>query len=101
VRYLEKMEKYPDVGPKFKPLVIESTGGWHNYSMDYLKSIAGRIASRSNKSNISVWWRGPNNSKAEVTAARAEVTEATATRDRALANWRITSEVLQAAEANF
>jgi hypothetical protein len=44
---------------------------------------------------------GPNNSKAEVTAGRAEVTEATATRDRALADWRITSEVLQAAEANF
>jgi hypothetical protein len=54
VRYLEKMKKYPDLGPKFKPLVIESTGGWHNYSMDYLKSIAGHIASRSNKSNISV-----------------------------------------------
>jgi hypothetical protein len=41
VRYLEKMKKYPDFGPKFKPLVIESTSGWHNYLMDYLKSIAG------------------------------------------------------------
>jgi hypothetical protein len=26
VLYLEKMKKYPDLGPKFKPLVIESTG---------------------------------------------------------------------------
>jgi hypothetical protein len=52
VRYLEKIKKYPHLGPKFKQLVIESTGGWHNYSMDYLKSIAG--ARRSNKSNISV-----------------------------------------------
>jgi hypothetical protein len=43
-------EKYPDLGPKFKPLVIESTAGWHNHSMDHLKS----IASRSNNSNISV-----------------------------------------------
>jgi hypothetical protein len=48
------MKKYPDLCPKFKQFVIESTGGWHNYSMDYLKSIAGHIASRSNKSNISV-----------------------------------------------
>jgi hypothetical protein len=44
---------------------------------------------------------GPTNSKAKITAARAEVTEATATRDRALADWRITTEVLQAAKANF
>jgi hypothetical protein len=24
IRYLGKMKKYPDLGPKFKPLVIES-----------------------------------------------------------------------------
>jgi hypothetical protein len=43
------MKKYPDLGPKFKPLVIESTGGWHGYSMDKLKIMAGHIASRTNK----------------------------------------------------
>jgi hypothetical protein len=47
--YLEKMKKYPDLGPKFKPLVIESTGGCHGYSMDNLKIMAGNIASRTNK----------------------------------------------------
>jgi hypothetical protein len=30
IRYVEKMKKYPDLGPRFKPLVIESSGGWHN-----------------------------------------------------------------------
>jgi hypothetical protein len=54
VRYSEKMKKYPDLGPKFKPLVIESTGGWHGYSMDYLKTMAGHIASRSDKSILTV-----------------------------------------------
>jgi hypothetical protein len=48
------MKKYPDLGPKFKPLVIESTGGWHGYSMDYLKTMAGHIASRSDKSILTV-----------------------------------------------
>jgi hypothetical protein len=49
IRYLDKMKKYPDLGPRFKPLVIESTGGWHKYSLEYLKTIAGHIASRSSK----------------------------------------------------
>jgi hypothetical protein len=49
IRYLEKMKKYPDLGPKFKPLVIKSTGGYHAYSMDNLKIMAGHIASRTNK----------------------------------------------------
>jgi hypothetical protein len=49
IRYLENMKKYPDLGPKFKPLVIESTGGWHGYSMDNLKIMAGHIGSRTNK----------------------------------------------------
>jgi hypothetical protein len=40
------MKKFPDLGPRFKPLVVESTGGWHRYSMDVLKIIAGLIASR-------------------------------------------------------
>jgi hypothetical protein len=50
VRYLEKINFFPDLSPKFKPLVIESTSGWHSYSMDYLKTMAGHIASRSDKS---------------------------------------------------
>jgi hypothetical protein len=54
VRYLEKRKKYPDLGPKFKPLVIESTGGWHNYSMDYLKSIA---ASSTVAGTLLISWR--------------------------------------------
>jgi hypothetical protein len=44
---------------------------------------------------------GTNHSKAEIAAARAEVAEATANRDRALVDWRITAEILQVAEANF
>jgi hypothetical protein len=51
IRYSDKMKKYPDHGPRFKPLVIESTGGWHSYSMDYLKTMASHIACRSNKPN--------------------------------------------------
>jgi hypothetical protein len=43
------MNKYPDLGPKFKPLVIESTGRWHSYSMNYLIPMSGHINSRSNK----------------------------------------------------
>jgi hypothetical protein len=34
-----------------------------------------------------------NNTKAEITAVKAEVMEAVAARDRAMADWRITSEV--------
>jgi hypothetical protein len=43
------MKKYPDLGPRFKPLVIESSGGWHNFSLDYLKTMAAHISSRTNK----------------------------------------------------
>jgi hypothetical protein len=43
------MKKFPDLSPKFKPLVINSTGGWYGYSMDYLKTMAGHIASRSDR----------------------------------------------------
>jgi hypothetical protein len=49
IRYVEKMKKYPDLGPRFKPLVIESSGGWHKYSLDYLKTMAAHISSRTNK----------------------------------------------------
>jgi hypothetical protein len=46
IRYVEKMKKYPDLGPRFKPLVI---GGWHKYFFDYLKTMAAHISSRTNK----------------------------------------------------
>jgi hypothetical protein len=49
IRYEQKMTKYPDLGARFKPLVVESSGGWHPYSFDYLKSIADHISSRMNK----------------------------------------------------
>jgi hypothetical protein len=32
--YVQKMTKYSDLGARFKPLVIESTGRWHPYSFD-------------------------------------------------------------------
>lgn len=54
IRYSMKMKKYPDLGPRFKPLVVESTGGWHRYSMDVLKLIAGHIASRCTAQTSSV-----------------------------------------------
>jgi hypothetical protein len=50
IRYDLKMKKYPDLGPRFKPLVVESTGGWHTYSFEYLKTLAEHIASKTNKS---------------------------------------------------
>ena len=49
IRYVQKMAKYPDLGTRFKPLVIESTGGWHPYSFDYLKTLADHIAAKTNK----------------------------------------------------
>ena len=49
IRYDTKMAKYPDLGSRFKPLVIESTGGWHPYSFDYLKTLADHIAAKTNK----------------------------------------------------
>ena len=54
IRYSMKSKKYPDLGPRFKPLVVESTGGWHRYSMDVLKLIAGHIASRCTTQTSSV-----------------------------------------------
>ena len=54
IRYEEKVEKYPELGARFKPLVIESTGGWHAYSFDYLNSIARHISSRTNKKSRDV-----------------------------------------------
>jgi hypothetical protein len=53
-RYVEKMKKYPDLGPRFKPLVIESIGGWHNYSFDYIRTMAAHISSRTNKHSVIV-----------------------------------------------
>ena len=49
IRYVEKMKKYPALKERFKPLVLESTGGWHPYSFEYLKILAEHIASRSSK----------------------------------------------------
>jgi hypothetical protein len=49
IRYDAKMKKYPDLGPRFKPLVLESTGGWHKLSFNYLRTLADHIASRTNK----------------------------------------------------
>ena len=54
IRYDEKMRKYPDLGSNFKPLVLECTGGWHHYSMGYLKTIANRVSSYSLKSPTQV-----------------------------------------------
>jgi hypothetical protein len=47
IRYNEKMKKYADLGNKMKPLILESTGGWHAYSFEYLKKLADHIASRT------------------------------------------------------
>jgi hypothetical protein len=50
IRYQAKKSKYPDLGSRFKPLILESTGGWHPYSFGYLKTLSEHIASRTNKS---------------------------------------------------
>ena len=50
IRYDAKMKKYPDLGPRFKPLILESTGGWHRYSFNYIRTLADHIAARTNKS---------------------------------------------------
>ena len=47
IRYASKMKKYPELSTRFKPLVIESTGGWHPFSFNYLKTLAEHISSRS------------------------------------------------------
>ena len=41
------MTKYPDLGTRFKPLVVESTGGWHPSSFKYLKQIAELVVAHS------------------------------------------------------
>jgi hypothetical protein len=43
------MKKYPDLGPRFKPLVLDPTGGWHKLSFNYLRTLSDHIASRTNK----------------------------------------------------
>ena len=47
-----KMLKYPDLKSRFKPLVVESTGGWHPFSFKYLKDIADRMAGMSRLSAV-------------------------------------------------
>ena len=47
IRYDFKMTKYPDLGTRFKPLVLESTGGWHPSSFKYLKQIAELVVAHS------------------------------------------------------
>jgi hypothetical protein len=46
IRYEAKVGKYPELGRRFKPLVVEATGGWHRYSFDYLKLLAEHISTR-------------------------------------------------------
>ena len=47
IRYDFKMTKYHDQGTSFKPLVLESTGGWHHSSFKYLKQIAELVVAHS------------------------------------------------------
>lgn len=49
IRFVEKKTKYADLGERMKLLVVENTGGWHPYSIDYLKKMAEDIAARSLK----------------------------------------------------
>jgi hypothetical protein len=51
--YEAKISKYPELGRRFKPLVVEATGGRHRYSFDYLKILAEHISTRTNKSSKS------------------------------------------------
>jgi hypothetical protein len=53
IRYEAKVGKYPELGKRFKPLVVEATGGWHRFSFDYLKLLAEHISTRTNKSSKS------------------------------------------------
>jgi hypothetical protein len=46
------MAKDPDLGSRFKPLVIESTGGLHPYSFRFLKEIAAHFAARTNRNVV-------------------------------------------------
>ena len=54
IRFDEKMRKYQALGANFKPLILECTGGWHRFSMDYLKTIANRVSSYSFKTPTQV-----------------------------------------------
>ena len=47
IRFHSKKMKYKDLKENFKPLVVESTGGWHPFSLDYLTTVSEHIASRS------------------------------------------------------
>ena len=46
-RFKGKKNKYAELGDKMKPLVIESSGGWHRYSMGYLDTMANAISAHS------------------------------------------------------
>jgi hypothetical protein len=46
------MGKYPELGRRFKPFVVEATGGWHRYSFDYLKLLASCTVLFDQKSKI-------------------------------------------------
>jgi len=50
IRYDKKIKKYPQLGSNFKPLILESTGGWHPYSFNTLKELAYKMATNSGKS---------------------------------------------------
>ena len=54
IRYDTKVAKYPNLGRKFKPLVVECTGGWHPQSFVFLKAVANRIAGTSMKSTTDI-----------------------------------------------
>jgi Reverse transcriptase (RNA-dependent DNA polymerase) len=72
IRYDEKMKKYPDLGALFKPLVVESTGGWHAYSFDYLTKISEHIVARTG-----VFARDALNSILSVTSLRLQINQGT------------------------
>ena len=49
IRYEQKITKYLDLGSSFKPLVLESTGGWHPSSFNTLKLLASKMATNTGK----------------------------------------------------
>jgi hypothetical protein len=49
IRYQSKMKKYAELVARIKPLVVESTGGWHRYSMGYWKALSEHISTRTSK----------------------------------------------------
>jgi hypothetical protein len=54
IRFDEKLRKYPDLGPRLKPLILECFGGWHCFSFDYLRTIANHISARSNRNVVDI-----------------------------------------------